>query len=215
MSVPNKTEYTFPFDTCETPTNELFAQPYSVILNIVSILIVGYFLIQTRTLHAFILLLSLMVFEFAHTFSHFIHIRSGLQTTIVHILAYVLNFAFLFALYKYSGKSPSSALIIFLTAVLLFDIYAFFNLPFLYYVLTQLLFFFSNFIFYYGSLSSTMKNRLNIVFILTGIIYLGFINEAVNCKKMLEFWPVFPFHAVIEVLILFAVYMFCLTFYKV
>jgi hypothetical protein len=60
-----------------------------------------------------------------------------------------------------------------------------------------------------------MKNRLNILLILIGIVYLGFINEAFNCKKMLEIYPNFPFHAIIEILILFAVYYFSLTFYNI
>ena len=60
-----------------------------------------------------------------------------------------------------------------------------------------------------------MKKRLNILLILIGIIYLGFINEAFNCKRMLEIFPNFPFHAIIEILILFAVYFFSLTFYKI
>lgn len=60
-----------------------------------------------------------------------------------------------------------------------------------------------------------MKKNLNILLILIGIIYLGFINEAFNCKKMLSVFPNFPFHAIIEFLILFAVYFFSLTFYNI
>jgi hypothetical protein len=215
MNIIGKNEYTFPFDTCEKPKNNFFAQPYSVSINFLSTLIVLYFLFKTQTLHAFILLFSLLLFDLSHTYSHFIHIKSSIQITLVHVLAYILNFAFLYALYKYTNKLPSFQLIIFLILILSFDIYAFFNLSLLYYIFTQILFFFSIFIYYYGSLSKSMKKRLNILLILIGIIYLGFINEAFNCKRMLEIFPNFPFHAIIEILILFAVYFFSLTFYKI
>jgi hypothetical protein len=33
MNIIGKNEYTFPFDTCETPKNNFFAQPYSVSIN--------------------------------------------------------------------------------------------------------------------------------------------------------------------------------------
>jgi len=215
MNFIGKNQYTFPFDTCEKPKNIFFAQPYSVSINFLSTIIVLYFLFKTQTLHAFILLFSLLLFDLSHTFSHFIHIKSSIQITFVHVLAYILNFAFLYALYKYTNKSLSLSLIIFLIFILSFDIYAFFNLSLLYYIFTQILFFFSIFIYYYGFLSKSMKTRLNILLILIGIIYLGFINEAFNCKKMLELYPNFPFHAIIEILILFAVYFFCLTFYSI
>jgi len=215
MNIIGKNDYTFPFDTCEKPRNSFFAQPYSVTINFLSTIIVLYFLWQTHTLHAFILLFSLLLFDLSHTFSHFIHIKSSVQITLVHVLAYILNFAFLYALYKYTNKLPSVELIIFLVFILSFDVYAFFNLSLLYYIFTQIIFFFSIFIYYYGSLSKGMKNKLNILLILIGIIYIGFVNEAFNCKRMLKMYPNFPFHAIIEILILFAVYFFCVTFYNI
>jgi phage-related holin len=64
-------------------------------------------------------------------------------------------------------------------------------------------------------LSSDMKQRLILLLVFIGIDYLGFVNEAMNCKKMLKHYPTFPFHAIIEVFILIAVYFFCDTFYKI
>jgi len=211
----DKNKFTFPFDTCETPKNHFFAQPYSVSINIMSTIIILYFLFNTRTLHAFLLLFSLLLFDLSHTFSHFIHIKSSIQITLVHVLAYILNFAFLYALYKYTNKLPSITLSIFLLLVLTFDVYAFFNLSLLYYLFTQILFFFSIFIYYFGSLSKSMNKNLNILLCLIGVIYLGFINEVFNCKRMLEIYPSFPFHAIIELIILFAIYFFSLTFYNI
>lgn len=180
-----------------------------------STIIILYFLCNTRTLYAFILFFSLLLFDLSHTFSHFIHIKSSIQLLLVHVLAYILNFAFFYALYNYTNKLPSILLIIFLIIVLSFDIYAFFHLSLLFYVFTQILFFFSIFLYYYGSLPKDMKQMLNILLVLIGIIYLGFINEAFNCKTMLDIYPNFPFHAIIEIFILFAVYIFCLIFYNI
>ena len=208
-------EYTFPFNTCEIPNKKGIAQPYSAIINFLSVIIVLYFLCKTQTLHAFILLFSLLLFDLSHTFSHFTHINSRIQLTLVHSLAYILNFAFLYALYKHTNKLPSTSLIIFLIVILSFDIYAFFNLHLLCYLFTYVLFLFSIFIYYYGSLSKSIKKRLNILLILISIIYLGFINEAINCKRMLTIFPNFPFHAIVEILILFALYLFCNTFYNI
>ena len=215
MNIIGKNEYTFPFDTCEKPKNNFFAQPYSATVNFLSILVILYFLFKTQTLHAFILLFSLLLFDISHTYSHFIHIKSSIQLTCVHVLAYILNFAILYAFYKYTNKLPSFSLIILLIVILSFDIYAFFNLSLLYYLFTYLLFLFSIFIYYYRFLPKSMKKSLYILLILISIIYLGFINEAFNCKRMLEIFPNFPFHAIIEILILFAVYFFSLTFYNI
>jgi hypothetical protein len=211
----DKSEYIFPFDTCEKPKSKYFAQPYSVTINCLSTFIVLYFLYKTQTLHAFILFFSLLLFDLSHTFSHFVHIKPGVQITLVHVLAYFLNFSFFYALYKYTKKKPSITLIIFLIIVLSFDIYAYFNLSLLYYIFTQIIFFFAIFIYYYSSLPQNMKQKLNILLIIIGIIYIGFINEAYNCKRMLEKFPNFPFHAIIEILILCAVYIFSITFYNI
>jgi hypothetical protein len=208
-------DYTFPFDTCEKPKNKFFAQPYSTIINIISSIVIIYFLCKTKTLHAAILLFFLLLFDISHAFSHFIHIQKGVQITIVHVFAYFLNFAFFYALYKLTNKNPSFIFITFLAIILLFDIYAFFNLSLLYYIFTQILFFFSIFFYYYYSLSKDIQSKLNILLLIIGIIYLGFVNEAINCKKMLEKFPNFPFHAIIEFFILIAIYIFTSTFYKI
>ena len=200
--------YTFPFDTCEKPKKNGIAQPYSVFVNFLSTLVILFFLFKTRTLHAFLLLFSSLLFDLSHLFSHFIHVKPGTQVTLVHVLAYFLNFSFFYALYKYTKKIPSIAFIIGLLFILSFDVYAFFNLSFLYFLFTQIFFFFSVFIYYFKSLSKVIKTKLKWLLVIVGIIYLGFINESLNCKKMLEKFPNFPFHAIIESFILCAVYLF-------
>ena len=48
--------YTFPFNTCEIPNKTGIAQPYSVFFNIVSCLIIIYFLTITKKNYSRLLL---------------------------------------------------------------------------------------------------------------------------------------------------------------
>ncbi len=211
----DKNDFTFPFDTCETPKNKWFAQPWSVAVNCISVFMVLYFLTKTKTKHAFLVLFFLLLFDVSHTFSHFVHIPSKFQITIVHVLAYLINIAFLFALYKHTKKVPALPYLLFLAAVAIFDIYAFFHLSLLYYILTQLVIFFFILFYYYGALDNGMKKNIKMMFLFVGLLYLGFVNEAYHCKSMLARFPHFPFHAIVEMFALFAVYYFCLTVYKI
>ena len=206
--------YTFPFDTCEKPRKKGVAQPYSAFVNIVSALIILYFLFKTRTLHAFLLLLSLFIFDLVHTFSHLVHVSPGIQIGLVHAVAYIFNFTFLYALYKYSKKIPSALILLFMGVIVSCDVYAYFNLTLLYYLITQIILFFTIFIYYFKSLSDIMKTKLKWLLVIIGIIYLGFANEVYNGHKMLARFPNFPFHAIIEVFILSATFLVSSSFYK-
>ena len=100
ITMTGKNEFTFPFDTCEKPNDDAFAaQPYSVVVNVISCCVVAYFLWKAKTFHATVLLVGLLLFDLSHTFSHFVHIQSSVQITLVHVLAYVLNFSFLLSFY--------------------------------------------------------------------------------------------------------------------
>jgi hypothetical protein len=51
--------------------------------------------------------------------------------------------------------------------------------------------------------------------LLVAIIYMAFVNEVYNCKSMLQWWSSFPFHAITELFILAANYLFVSSFYKI
>jgi uncharacterized protein YhbP (UPF0306 family) len=202
-------DYTFPFDTCEKPNKESWAaQPYSTAVNIISCAVVFYFLLKAKTRHAFLLILSVLVFDAIHTFSHFVHVAKGVQITMVHICAFTINLLFLNALYRYTKKSPSALVISILFAIFICDVYAFFNLPFLYYLFTQLLFFLVVISFYFSTIKKIMSPHFYLFISIIFIVYLLFVNEAYNCKKMLTFWPDFPYHMIIEFLVLGSNYLF-------
>jgi hypothetical protein len=192
------TSYTFPFDTCEKPSINGIAQPYSVFFNVIICLIIVHYVLKTKNNYAFFLLSAILLFEGFHTCSHAIHLNSGIQTTITHLLAYLVNFAYFIALYNYSGVLPDSWFIAYLAGVVIFDIYAFTKLSFMYYLTSQFAIFFSLFIFYYSYFTDTMKARIPIVFSLVLFVLFLFLNESLNCAKMLSFFPNFPFHILIE-----------------
>ena len=121
-------EYTFPFSTCEKTTEDgTFAQPYSAIANIITCLIIFYFLLNTENAYAFLLLLSILVFEAFHSFSHMIHIPGAVQINITHALAYCMNIAFFNLFYQVTHVFPSILFLFYMFFVVMFDLYSFFS----------------------------------------------------------------------------------------
>lgn len=206
--------YTFPFDTCETPQESGIAQPYSVCVNVITCSIVLFFLIQTKSYHAFLLLLALLIFELFHTLSHFIHIKGKFLFTATHITGFLVNISFLNFLYRYTNVFPATHYLIFLCGILVCDAYAFFNLSFIYFVLTQIIFFIAILFYYYPILNNNIKTNLKIILATTFLIYLAFVNEKMNCKNMLNSFPGFPFHMLIEALSIIPIYVLSNTFYR-
>lgn len=207
-------EYTFPFHTCETPNKAGIAQPYSAFFNLVSCFIIIYFLLQTKNNSAKLLLFSILLFELFHTFSHSIHLNNNSQIIITHLLAYFVNLCYFIALYNYSKVFPSNLFLFYIFIIILFDIYAFHKLPFVFYLSTQFLIFISLFVYYYKYFSREIKRRIPLIFVLTFIILLLFINESYNCKRMLNKYSWFPFHILIEITAIFIVYNISAIFSK-
>ena len=206
--------YTFPFNTCEIPNKTGIAQPYSVFFNIVSCLIIIYFLTITKKNYSRLLLFSILLFESFHTFSHTIHLNNNSQILIIHLLAYFINFCYFFALYNYSNVYPNIIFLLYLLIIILFDIYAFNKLPFIFYLSSQFLIFISLFLYYYKYFSKEIKNKIPVIFILILFIILLFINESYNCNKMLSKYSWFPFHIFVEIISIFIVYNVSYVFSK-
>lgn len=205
-------DFIFPFSTCEKPNKTGIAQPYSVFINVISIFIIIYFLFQVKNIYAFFLILSLLAFESVHTFSHIIHLPNYIQITIIHSLAYIVNFCYLLAFYNYTNKLPSPLFVTLLVILLVFDIYSFLFLSFVFYFTSSLLIFFSILIYYYNYIPKDKRHYILIILGLGIFIMLCFYNEKINCKKMLEMFPNFPFHAPLEIAGLLVFYYICKFF---
>ena len=208
-------EYIFPFNTCEKPNkNGLARQPYSSLFNLINCIIIFYFLLYTKNTHTFILLFSILCFEIFHSFSHIIHIRGSIQTNIVHILTYCMNLSLFYVFYSYTKKLPSNVFILYILTLVFFDIYSLFNLSLFFYILSQAIITISLLLYYFPLLPKFIKKSIYqiIFFIVIGMVLVA--NESYNCQKMLSFYPHFPYHIFIEIIIIILFYIICSNFYK-
>jgi len=205
-------DFIFPFSTCEKPNKHGIAQPYSVIVNVVSIFIIFYFLCQVNNKYSFFLIFSLLLFECVHTFSHVIHLPHYIQLNIIHSLAYVVNLCYLLAFYNFTHKAPSPLFLSLLVILLCIDIYSFLFLSFIFYFSSSILIFFSILLYYYKYIPKDKQHYMLIILALGLFIMLLFYNEKMNCGKMLKIIPNFPFHAVLEMAGLFIFYFICKFF---
>jgi hypothetical protein len=188
------------------------AQPWSAAVNVLSIFIILYFLLQVKNWYSFLLIFFLLVFECVHTFSHVIHLSSYLQLNLIHSLTYVINICYLFAFYNMTKKAASPLFLTYLAALACVDLYSFFFLSFVYYFTSALLMFFSILLYYYPYIPKEKQNYILIILAL-GVTIMGlFYNEKMNCEKMLSFMPHFPFHALLELTGTFIFYFICKFF---
>lgn len=207
-------EYTFPFTTCEKPNKNGIAQPYSALFNLINCIIIFYFLLKTKHNYTFILLFSILCFELFHVFSHSIHITGSMQINITHMLSYCINIAFILFFYNYLKKIPALWFIIIYLLLILFDIYALCNMNVVYHIFSQALLLLSVLLYYYPLLPQKIKNNIHVIFFLIAIIIILFLNEKYNCEKMLEVYPKFPYHILIEIFGIALFYIICSSFYK-
>jgi len=209
----NKIDYTFPFNTCEKK-REIIAQPYSVFVNLINCVIILYFLLKTTKFHTFLFIFIILCFELFHVFSHSLHIEGNIQVNITHTLSYAINFALLYTLYKRTNILPSTLFIIYYIFLIITDIYVFNNYNVVLQIFTQALLFLSVIAYFYNTFSNKIKNNMFYIFICVFIIIGLFINEKINCKYMMEKYPNFPFHAIIEVVAIMFFYLLCKSFYN-
>jgi len=202
----------FPFSTCEIPNKTGIAQPYSVIINVISIFIILYFLPQTKNMYSFILIFTFFVFECAHIFAHSIHLSSYIQINIIHCLAYVINLFLLLTLYNYTHQAPTPFFSVILLIILFLDIYFFMFCPFIFYFTSSLILFFFILIYYYKYIPKSKQKDILIILLLGIFIMLLFYNEKINCNKMLDIVPNFSFHSFLEIAGTVVFYFICKLF---
>lgn len=207
-------EYTFPFNTCEKPNKIGIAQPYSAFFNLITCSIIFYFLINAKTIHAFILLFCILIFESFHVFSHILHIQGPIQINITHLLTYCMNIAFFYAFYSYTKKWPSYEFIMYMGLLVILDVYTFYNHSFIYYLTTQSIIFISLLVYYFPLLPKFIQSSIYQIIFFVSIVIILFINETYNCEKMMSIYPHFPYHIVIEITGIVLFYVICSNFYK-
>lgn len=209
--------YIFPFNSCEIPINNyIIAQPWSTLINILNCIMILFFIFKTKSTHAKLLLLNIFMFGLAHTFSHLTHIDGNIQFLITHFTAIISILFLLNVFYKITDKIPSQIFLIVLFFALFIDLLMVIeHMPHIYNILSFILILVYIIIYYYNLLPDTIKE--NMYYILYLIIFLfGLqINEINNCKTMLEIFPKFPFHIIIEIVTMIPIYLLCLSFYNI
>ena len=132
----------------------------------------------------------------------------------VHGLAYFINAALLYTLYRHSGIAPSLFLSILIIIIIGIDIYALFSLSTVFYILTQFLIFLSIIIFYFTTLPTKTKSSVKWLVFLGILIVCLVYNEIRNCDEMVQLYPTAPFHILVEIPGVFFFYFLCRNFYE-
>jgi len=204
----SKNEYIFPFMTCEKPNKDGIAQPYSTFFNLISCLIIFYFLLQTKEFPHFIFIFSIFCFQLFHSFSHMVHIQGNIQTNVVHTLAYFVNISLLYLLYHYTHTLPNYSFMIFLGFVVCFDIYSLFYLSTFYYVFSQAILLVSLLVYYYALLPKMIQMNMYKIILAIAVAILLFLNENLNCERMLSYSKL-PYHILPEMSLIVVFYLIC------
>ena len=182
---------TFPFKTCETVSATGLAQPVSASINVASCAVVFYYWIKNKSP----LLLAVLLFQAFHVFSHSVHIPGAVHTNVAHALSVG---------YRRTRRLPRG-----LVVLVAADLYAFFNLPLLFYVTTQAALFVALDAFY-----TPVVKKVKPLAATAAVILLLVLNEKYNCDQMLAAYPTAPFHALIESAGLVFFFLVSQTFYK-
>jgi hypothetical protein len=194
------TEIYFPFNTCEEPNKKSWvAQPISAFINMITCLILIYFFLQAKTSIIRLLILSFILFEIFHTFSHITHIDGTIQSNIIHGIWYFLSFMVLIASIKITKQYPNIYTILILLTIIIIDINLFFQANKLYMVFTGLTLTAVIVISYYNLYPICIKKAIPYLIALLIILGLVLINEKINCLNMMKYAKL-PYHAIIEII---------------
>ncbi len=194
------TEIYFPFNTCEEPNKKSWvAQPISAFINMITCLILIYFFLQAKTSIIRLLILSFILFEIFHTFSHITHIDGTIQSNIIHGIWYFLSFMVLIASIKITKQYPNIYTILILLTIIIIDINLFFQANKLYMVFTALTLPVVIVISYYNLYPIYIKKAIPYLIALLIILGLVLINEKINCLNMMKYAKL-PYHAIIEII---------------
>lgn len=90
--------YVFPFHTCERPGSHFPAQPWSFAVNLVTSLVLFALAAATKRWSLRLALLSFALFQAAHALSHAMHVPGTIQLNAMHVLAYGMAGATLWAI---------------------------------------------------------------------------------------------------------------------
>ena len=190
----------FPFNTCEIRGN-IVDQPYSASINILSCIILLYLLLQAKHIEIRFFILSLLIFQAYHAYSHMFwsdNEESLIHVYIIHSITYIIIFALITAISFISGELPNIPIIF---TVILLDMFILYNyIGTVYNAISGINIWVVVLItgLWNVKLPAIVKQLLPMLLILFGVVILLFFNEKYNCQTMMEAYP-FPYHTAIEI----------------
>ena len=195
------TNYRFPFDTCECVSkNPYAAQPFSALINAISTLLLSSLCtLFSPCIEVTAVLSTYAMFEAWHTWSHMQHVPGKLQKRVVHVLGLTMAFVTLWMIQSLSCNAAFTPLFLSVLIVLIsLDVVTIITQNDFAGIATGLSIFAWVVAGRWEILPVFVRDAL--VWLLPGVgaLLLLFINEAINCEKLLK-WRRLPYHAIIEI----------------
>lgn len=157
----------------------------------------------------FFLLCTLVLFEVVHVYSHIHHGSGAIQVTMIHLIAYLILFLYVYILFQTFGfvrRSRSYGIVGCLLFIL--DLWSFLHRwPFVWYMSTLVMMFVLVFLLYFSQLNIPQRRLSRLILLCALLILLLFWNESLHCTSLLRWNAYLPYHAIIETigLVLFIV----------
>jgi hypothetical protein len=146
-----------------------------------------------------ILLLTFIIFQIWHAFSHAQHIDADVQSNIVHVILYLVYAALIFSISSLSTQRCNSSVWLILLFFVFIDLFIWYNVRGFWMVVSGLQLLTVVMICFYGMLPDFVKTAIPWLVAGVGILILMIYNEEKNCDKMLK-WASLPYHAIVEII---------------
>lgn len=184
--------HVFPFSTCESNSNNgIVAQPFSAAVNLVTCFVLLFLMSTAKTRPVRLVLGVYALFQAWHAFSHAKHITGNIQTNVVHVLAYMMSLATLYAILALSKDDLSPLLACLLVGTITVDLYIWVYVKGVWTV-------FSGLVVLATVVFGVFKACIPYLVVGLMILFALVANEKYNCERMMRH-KVLPYHAAIEI----------------
>lgn len=214
-------EYQFPRDTCETvtPFSTPPIQPFSFFINIMSILVILFYMYISHDPYVRFLLFTFLLFQVWHAYSHCFHILdSTLQSNITHIALYIMAIASIIVI-PYLDRTDSKSIFLqnkihlfILLLLFLIDMWILLRVQGIWMIFSGLFVLSYVYIAQLHVFDPRVIKYLYVSFAFLGLTLMFEINEILNCESMQKHFS-FPYHILIEISGLLAFAFLSHTFY--
>jgi hypothetical protein len=202
--------YTFPFNSCEKPINA--CQPWSAFVTCGLCLVVGYYFLKARNFASKVFMFTLLIFNISHTLSHMFHIKGLIQFYATHFSAIASSIALTYLLQEKTEKKPNWSLLGSFYFIDLGLILA--KAPHIYNIITFVFILMYIIYYFYTELDPKIQEKCKwIAYSSLGVLMFQIL-EILFCKRLLDWYPEFPFHVVVELSGVVPIYLLSETFYS-